>query len=67
MEVKVPAEKTRAKEETDSLTEAPAKTSPTCVTLIPQPSGDAKDPLVSPVLPQPFSIYSISLLSTVLL
>ena len=64
MEVKAPAEKTWAKEKTDSLTEAPAKTSPTGVTLIPQPSDDVNDPLVSPVLQQPVLIYSINLLNT---
>ena len=57
MEVKVPAEETWPKEKRDSLTEAPAKTSPTGVTLIPQPSDDAKDPLVSPVLQQQVSTF----------
>ena len=59
MEVKVPAEKTWSKEKSDSLTEAAPKTSPTGVTLIPQPSDDAKDSLVSPLLQQPVFIYSV--------
>ena len=62
MELTTSAEKTWSNEKSDSVTEDPAKTTPTGVTLIPQPSDDAKDPLVSPLIQQSVFVYPISLL-----
>ena len=64
MELAVSVERSWSKEgKKDILTQGPAKTSPTGVTLIPQPSDDAKDPLVSVSLHQSAFVRATSLLS----